>query len=135
MRSTRRALMAVLAVALLSVLPTAIPASAQEATEPVYGTQQPAEDPVYTKQGTAFCKMYDHPFPPTLRIWSTNTRLVTFLQCVLRYHHGHTALAVDGIFGWQTYNHVRWFQATRGLAADGIVGPRTWNALLNGIWT
>jgi len=37
--------------------------------------------------------------------------------------------AVDGIFGWDTYWKVVYFQRSRGLAADGIVGPITRGAL------
>lgn len=36
---------------------------------------------------------------------------------------------VDGIFGYQTYQAVRWFQAKNGLTVDGIVGPETLAAL------
>jgi murein L,D-transpeptidase YcbB/YkuD len=41
-------------------------------------------------------------------------------------------VAVDGIFGSITNDTVRAFQALLGLAVDGIVGPQTWNHLVNG---
>jgi hypothetical protein len=41
-------------------------------------------------------------------------------------------LAVDGIFGQETDNAVRSFQGDIGLAVDGIAGPVTWNHLVNG---
>ena len=36
---------------------------------------------------------------------------------------------LDGVFGEQTYNAVRRYQASRGLAADGIIGCNTWRSL------
>lgn len=36
---------------------------------------------------------------------------------------------VDGIYGYQTYQAVRWFQAKNGLKVDGIAGPQTLAAL------
>ena len=48
--------------------------------------------------------------------------------------HGHGVLggkplATDGVFGKQTEQVVKAFQAHRGLAADGVVGPKTWAKL------
>jgi peptidoglycan hydrolase-like protein with peptidoglycan-binding domain len=39
-------------------------------------------------------------------------------------------LTVDGIFGPETNNAVRFFQQDVGLTVDGIVGPNTWNRLV-----
>lgn len=36
---------------------------------------------------------------------------------------------VDGIYGYETYSAVRWFQSKNGLAIDGIAGPETLGAL------
>ena len=41
-----------------------------------------------------------------------------------------TALSIDGIFGIQTQNALRRFQAQQGLPADGIFGPQSYRALL-----
>lgn len=40
-------------------------------------------------------------------------------------------LAVDGLFGAATTEHVEAFQRPLGLAVDGIVGPSTWNRFVN----
>ena len=42
---------------------------------------------------------------------------------------GHLESAPDGIFGRQTQNAVRAFQASSGLKQDGIIGPKTWQLL------
>lgn len=36
---------------------------------------------------------------------------------------------IDGIYGYQTYNAVKWFQSKNGLDVDGIAGPQTLAAL------
>lgn len=41
-------------------------------------------------------------------------------------------LVVDGIFGPNTEQAVKDFQAGAGLTVDGIVGPHTWNTLPDG---
>lgn len=45
---------------------------------------------------------------------------------------GASQVAVDGIFGAVTNDAVRAFQILLGLAVDGVVGPQTWNHLVNG---
>ena len=42
---------------------------------------------------------------------------------------GYKTGGLDGVFGKQTYNAVRSYQATRGLAVDGIIGCNTWRSL------
>ncbi len=42
---------------------------------------------------------------------------------------GYYSGAVDGIFGYETYTSVKYFQRRNGLTADGIVGPATAKAL------
>jgi|UPI0002FA6266 N-acetylmuramoyl-L-alanine amidase len=41
------------------------------------------------------------------------------------YYNGE----IDGIFGYQTYKAVRYFQYKNGLKVDGVVGPETLSAL------
>jgi len=41
---------------------------------------------------------------------------------------------VDGLFGPETAQRVRHFQADEGLTVDGVVGTNTWTALLEH-WT
>lgn len=42
---------------------------------------------------------------------------------------GYSTGGLDGIFGSQTYNAVRRYQASRGLQVDGIIGCNTWLSL------
>ena len=42
---------------------------------------------------------------------------------------GFRAGSLDGIFGANTYNAVRNYQASRGLAVDGIIGCNTWRSI------
>ncbi len=42
---------------------------------------------------------------------------------------GYPTGGLDGIFGYNTYNAVRNYQASRGLAVDGIIGCNTWRSL------
>lgn len=42
---------------------------------------------------------------------------------------GFSTGGLDGIFGANTENAVKRYQASRGLAADGIVGCNTWRSL------
>lgn len=63
----------------------------------------------------------------TLKYGSTGT-CAELLQLALTRGGWYTG-RIDGIFGRQTLNAVRRFQAAFGLAPDGIVGPLTWEAL------
>ncbi len=63
----------------------------------------------------------------TLKYGSEGTD-VELLQLALSRGGWYTG-AVDGVFGRQTLNAVRRFQASFGLAPDGIVGPLTQDAL------
>ncbi len=42
---------------------------------------------------------------------------------------GFSTGSLDGIFGANTENAVKRYQASRGLAADGIIGCNTWRSL------
>lgn len=55
---------------------------------------------------------------------------VKYLQQKL-YSKLYNVGPIDGIFGRQTEQAVKEFQAENGLIADGIVGRRTWEAILN----
>lgn len=42
---------------------------------------------------------------------------------------GYPITRLDGTYGTETQNAIRFFQATHGLSADGCAGPSTWRAL------
>jgi N-acetylmuramoyl-L-alanine amidase len=45
------------------------------------------------------------------------------------YNWGYYKGIVDGIYGYKTFQAVKWFQSKNGLKVDGIVGPETLAAL------
>ena len=59
--------------------------------------------------------------PPTLRLGSTGDD-VKLLQSAIMPH--------DGVYGPQTEQAVRRYQAHNGLTVDGVCGPQTWRAIL-----
>jgi hypothetical protein len=65
---------------------------------------------------------------PDLHLGSTGSCVIA-LQWRLDQNHIQPLIAVDGIFGKQTYSSVTEFQRIKGLTVDGIVGPRTARAL------
>jgi len=64
---------------------------------------------------------------PTLS-WGSAGDDVSDVQRILR-DWGYYAGPVDGQFGNETYQAVRFFQSRNGLTVDGIVGPETWAGL------
>ena len=63
----------------------------------------------------------------SLKVGSTGD-LVTQVQRKLK-NWGYLSGEVDGIYGSETQEAVRYFQRSNGLTADGIVGPATASAL------
>jgi N-acetylmuramoyl-L-alanine amidase len=60
--------------------------------------------------------------------WGSSGSTVREIQTRLSnwgYYNG----SVDGIYGNQTYDAVRYFQSSNGLAVDGVCGPNTLKAL------
>lgn len=69
------------------------------------------------------------PQASTLRLGSFGEE-VRYLQQKL-YSKLYNVGTIDGIFGKQTQQAVKEFQAENGLIADGIVGKNTWAAILD----
>jgi N-acetylmuramoyl-L-alanine amidase len=64
----------------------------------------------------------------TLSYYGSRGQEVRNIQTRLKnwgYYHG----PIDGIYGYQTYQAVRHFQAKNGLKVDGIAGPQTLAAI------
>ncbi len=60
--------------------------------------------------------------------YGSRSEEVTQIQTKLKrwgYYNGN----VDGIYGTQTLNAVKWFQSKNGLTVDGIAGPKTLSAM------
>jgi N-acetylmuramoyl-L-alanine amidase len=60
--------------------------------------------------------------------WGNSGSEVSKVQTRLR-DWGYYKGSVDGMYGNDTAQAVKWFQAKNGLAVDGVVGPATWEAL------
>lgn len=78
-------------------------------------------------------KMYGDRFNATLSsnkvgdgMANNNTRVQTLQRALGARGYATT---VDGVWGPNTKQQVRNFQASKGLQADGVVGPLTWYAL------
>ncbi|MEV7415458.1 peptidoglycan-binding domain-containing protein [Streptomyces sp. NPDC089919] len=78
--------------------------------------------------GAEFCGYTYSTSEPTLRSGSRGAA-VTALQCQLNQDMSNTHLALDGVFGKQTYDAVVRFQGCAGIDRDGVVGPVTWHWL------
>lgn len=70
--------------------------------------------------------VFDEPLP-TLQ-WGSTGNEVRKLQAFFR-EYGNADIDVDGVFGGQTRNAVRFFQGAFGLEPDGIYGPKTHDLL------
>lgn len=58
-----------------------------------------------------------------------NGRTVQVLQSLLATLGYSGTVLIDGVFGRETENAVRWYQGVHELTIDGIVGPKTWHSL------
>lgn len=60
--------------------------------------------------------------------WGSRGSTVMEIQRRLK-SWGYYKGSVDGVYGYQTYRAVRYFQSKNGLRVDGVTGPRTLAAL------
>ena len=70
----------------------------------------------------------DYSKRPTLR-YGNSGGCVYQLQMGLNYVNQPISVTVDGKFGPQTLNSVKFFQTREGLTVDGVVGPVSWARL------
>ena len=75
-----------------------------------------------------FSCLYSNISMETLSRYGSQGTEVRQIQTKLK-NWGYYKGSVDGIFGYQTYQAVRYFQSKNGLAVDGIVGKATLSAL------
>ena len=61
----------------------------------------------------------------TLSKYGSRGSEVTQIQTKLK-RWGYYSGNIDGIYGTQTVNAVKYFQRKNGLTADGIAGPKQW---------
>ena len=64
----------------------------------------------------------------TLSKYGSRGSEVTQIQTKLK-RWGYYSGSIDGIYGTQTVNAVKYFQRKNGLTADGIAGPATLKAM------
>lgn len=74
----------------------------------------------YTNLGSAV--------PSATYSWGSKGTTVTDIQRRLK-NWGYYSGSVDGIYGYDTYTSVRYFQSKNGLRVDGITGSETLGAL------
>jgi len=65
---------------------------------------------------------------PSTVYWGSKGANVSTVQSKLKAWGYYTG-PVDSVYGAETFNAVKRFQAKNGLKADGVVGPATWAAL------
>lgn len=72
--------------------------------------------------------LYNNLSIDTLSRYGSRGTEVRQIQTKLK-NWGYYKGSVDGIFGYQTYQGVRYFQSKNGLKVDGIAGPQTLAAM------
>lgn len=73
-----------------------------------------------------------NPNQPTIQEGARGEAVRRLQRALHRARAADPSLAVDGVFGPKTRQHVEGFQQGAGLQVDGVVGPTTWAALPDG---
>lgn len=77
---------------------------------------------------TIFALLFENNSVEALSKYGSRGNEVTQIQTKLK-RWGYYTGSVDGIYGTQTVNAVKYFQRKNGLTADGIAGPATLKAM------
>ena len=81
---------------------------------------------MYISYNVFFRKDFNESY--ALSKYGSRSSEVTQIQTKLK-RWGYYTGAIDGIYGTQTLNAVKWFQSKNGLTVDGIAGPKTLEAM------
>lgn len=87
---------------------------------PLYSPAAPTPQPALSKQPAwpGHVLALTTPLTKSADVKTLQRRMVGF----------GSKLTVDGVYGRETYDNVRWWQAVKALHVDGVVGRETWAA-------
>ncbi len=77
---------------------------------------------------TVYLRPYNNALEAVVYKYGSKDEVVSQIQTKLK-KWGYYSYSVDGIYGYQTYTSVKYFQRKNGLGVDGVAGPKTLAAL------